>query len=135
MFLSLSPQSLYRHLCSPDWFHFPYIGEGDLPRAPECWDYWCMPLRLVYVVLGIEPRDACMLGKHSTILASPLLTFLCSHQLFSVFWNPLSPCCPIFHLPRVFPISSWSCSFFLTPYDDIRRCVCCAKSPVDASLG
>lgn len=34
--------------------------------SPECWDYRYTPLHLGFVVQGIEPKDLCMLSKHST---------------------------------------------------------------------
>jgi hypothetical protein len=132
MFLSLSLQSLYRHFCSPDWSHTPYIGKDDLPLAPECWDFRCVSPTWFMWCWESNP------GKHSTNLARPpapySLSCVCI-RLFSVFWKLLSHCCPIFHPPRIFYICSWSCSFFRTPSSDIKGYVCCVRSLVDGSLG
>lgn len=32
---------------------------------PQCWDEWFRPLHCFYLVLETEPRDLCMLSKHS----------------------------------------------------------------------
>lgn len=39
-----------------------------LPLPSEWWDYWYVPLPLVYAVLGPNPpRASLMLGKHSAV--------------------------------------------------------------------
>lgn len=60
-------------LCNPGWSQACYISKEDLgllillPPSPKVWDYRRVPSHLVYVLLGIQLRVSCTLGRHKQL--------------------------------------------------------------------